>query len=92
LYGGRTKPIAASPDFSDFSLTKSVRVATGWLERRREGGQVRLVDSAYEEEAALARVREVYPSAWDFEVEPMSLREIFVTLARHGRANGKGRP
>ena len=67
------------------------RTPAGWLERRREGGQVRLVESAYEEQSSLSRVREAYPSAWDFEIEPMSLREIFVTLARHGRANGKGR-
>lgn len=63
----------------------------GWLEFRREGTQIRLVDSAYDEQAGPSALRAVYPMARDIEIEPMSLREIFVALARHGRANGKDR-
>ena len=59
-----------------------------WMEVERDGSLVRLVDTAYDESASFDRIRTAFPSAADWQVSPMSLREIFVTLARHGRRNG----
>lgn len=61
-----------------------------WLEVEQEGASVRLVDQQYDEQESFDRIRVAYPSASDWQVKPMSLREIFVTLAREGRKNGNG--
>jgi hypothetical protein len=61
-----------------------------WFEVEREGVSVRLVDQQFDEEESFDRIRAVYPSASGWQVKSMSLREIFVTLAREGRRNGNG--
>jgi ABC-2 type transport system ATP-binding protein len=73
-----------------FRATGAAAADDRWMEVEHQDGLVRLVDTAYEDQASLARLKAAYPSASDWEILPMSLREIFVTLARHGRRNGDG--
>lgn len=58
----------------------------GWLNIRSAGRSVRFVESYYEESSIRERVAAVFPQAVRHEVRPMSLREIFVALAKSHRA------
>jgi len=53
-----------------------------WLRPEAAGHAIRFVDSAFRESDIGAAVRGRYPSARDVTVTPMSLRQIFITLAR----------
>jgi ABC-2 type transport system ATP-binding protein len=53
-----------------------------WLLPEMTEHSVQFVDSAYEAGASERRVAEVFPGATDVEVGEMSLREIFLALAR----------
>jgi ABC-2 type transport system ATP-binding protein len=57
-----------------------------WLEVQRAGGLVRFVDSAYERGATEAACRERFPDS-AVVVRPLTLREIFLVLARTSRAS-----
>jgi len=59
-----------------------------WLGVERAGGLVRFVESRYERRATEQACRERFPEA-AVTAQPMSLREIFLVLARAGRAEGK---
>ena len=60
-----------------------------WLGVERAGGLVRFVESRYERLATEQACRERFPEA-AVVAQPMSLREIFLALARASRAEGKG--
>jgi ABC-2 type transport system ATP-binding protein len=64
-------------------------VPPGWLGVERAGGLVRFVDSRYEAGATERACRERFPEA-AVTAKPMTLREIFMTLAREGRGKAKG--
>jgi ABC-2 type transport system ATP-binding protein len=53
-----------------------------WLRPEASGHTIRFVDTAFSESDIGAAVRGRYPSARDVTVTPMSLRQIFITLAR----------
>jgi ABC-2 type transport system ATP-binding protein len=53
-----------------------------WLRPEAAGHTIRFVDSAFSDSDIGAAVRGRYPSARDVAVTPMSLRQIFITLAR----------
>jgi len=55
---------------------------TAWLGQEAAGHTIRFVDSAFSDSDIGAAVRGRYPSARDVIVSPMSLRQIFITLAR----------
>jgi ABC-2 type transport system ATP-binding protein len=59
-----------------------------WLGVERAGGLVRFVESRYEPAATERACRERFPEA-AVVAQPMTLREIFMALARAGRADGK---
>ncbi len=61
----------------------------GWLELEQTGGLVRFVESQYAREATERACRERFPEA-AVTAQPMTLREIFVTLARESRNQPKG--
>jgi ABC-2 type transport system ATP-binding protein len=70
----------------------STRIGTpapGWLELEQKGGLVRFIDTRYEQEATERTCRERFPGAI-VHARPMTLREIFVTLARENRQLPKG--
>ena len=60
-----------------------------WLEMERTGDLVRFVATQYEPEATERACRERFP-AGSVAVNAMTLREIFITLARAGRNTRKG--
>jgi ABC-2 type transport system ATP-binding protein len=71
---------------------KSVRhdaPLAGWLELEQKGGLVRFVDTQYQMEATEHACRERFPGA-AVTAHPMTLREIFITLARETRNQPKG--
>jgi ABC-2 type transport system ATP-binding protein len=58
------------------------RVPPSWLLAAASGRSVRFVDSAFDEATLGERVRAAIPAARDIAVSPVSLRAIFITLAR----------
>jgi ABC-2 type transport system ATP-binding protein len=59
-----------------------------WLELDRKGDLVRFVETRYERDTTERACRERFPEA-AVTARPMPLREIFITLARAGRGNGR---
>ena len=56
-----------------------------WLQPSAQAAVVRFVDTRFEETATAARVRVFFPEACDVSFSPMSLRDIFVALAKASR-------
>jgi ABC-2 type transport system ATP-binding protein len=54
---------------------------SSWLQMQAASRAIRFVESAYHPGATEARVRAVFPAA-DIESHPMTLRDIFVAIAR----------
>jgi ABC-2 type transport system ATP-binding protein len=71
------------------SEAKMELLPKSWLGVDRAGALVRFVESRYEREATERACRERFPEA-TVTAHPMSLREIFLALARAGRAEAKG--
>ena len=63
--------------------------APGWLELDQKGGLVRFIATKYEPDATERACRERFPDG-AVAAHPMTLREIFVTLARETRNQPKG--
>ncbi len=63
--------------------------APGWLELDQKGGLVRFIATNYEPNATERACRERFPDG-AVTADPMTLREIFVTLARETRNQPKG--
>jgi ABC-2 type transport system ATP-binding protein len=61
----------------------------GWLEFERSGRRVTFVDRAFEQEKTLRSCNERFPGG-TVAARPMTLREIFLTLARTHRAELEG--
>ena len=61
----------------------------GWLELEQKGGLVRFIATSYERGAMERMCRERFPEG-AVVAHPMTLREIFVTLARETRNQPKG--
>ena len=59
-----------------------------WLEMEQKGGLVRFVETRYDREVTERACRERFPEA-AVTVQPMTLREIFIALARAGRVAAK---
>jgi ABC-2 type transport system ATP-binding protein len=80
--------------FRRIEVTLGGAVAAGdrpasWLAWRSEGGRATFVESAYGRETTERLSRERFPSA-TVEAHPMTLREIFIVLARAGRTEARG--
>jgi ABC-2 type transport system ATP-binding protein len=60
-----------------------------WLNFQTSGRTARFTDSSYDESTVLKTIREHFPTALRHEVRPMSLREIFVALAKTYRLEAK---
>jgi ABC-2 type transport system ATP-binding protein len=58
-----------------------------WLLPEQAGRTVRFFDTKYEQDSSAALVQQVFPGAANVNAEPMSLRAIFVALARANRAS-----
>jgi ABC-2 type transport system ATP-binding protein len=67
-----------------------VNLPTDWLHAEQAGRTLRFTASRFQNDAQLATaLRETIPTASTPEIRPMSLREIFVALARAYRLEGK---
>ncbi len=60
-----------------------------WWDFEQRGPRVQFVDSAFEAAATELACRERFPTG-SVTAHPMTLKEIFIALARHGRRAGKG--
>jgi ABC-2 type transport system ATP-binding protein len=58
-----------------------------WLLPEQAGRTVRFFDTKYEPDGSAALVQHVFPGAANVNAEPMSLRAIFVALARANRVS-----
>jgi ABC-2 type transport system ATP-binding protein len=56
-----------------------------WLQPQTVDCLVRFVHSNYEEHAAEKELAEIFPSARDSSFDPMTLRSIFLAIAKNGR-------
>jgi len=63
-----------------------------WLMPEIAGQQVRLVESQYREGETLADLQRIFPGASEPVISPMSLRDIFLALARTFRLNAEPPP
>jgi ABC-2 type transport system ATP-binding protein len=67
-----------------------VNLPSDWLHAEQAGRTLRFTESRFaNEESLAAALRGAIPTATHHEVRPMSLREIFVALARAYRLEGK---
>jgi ABC-2 type transport system ATP-binding protein len=57
-----------------------------WLQPQTADCVVRFVHSDYHEEAAASELARVFPAARDIALEAMPLRQIFLAIAKQGRA------
>jgi ABC-2 type transport system ATP-binding protein len=53
-----------------------------WLHAKASGGVVRFVESRFEEQRTGAEIQQVFGEAQDLEFRPMTLRAIFLALAK----------
>ena len=58
-----------------------------WLVPEIAGHALRFVETQYQPEASEAQIRAVFPGASQISASPMSLREVFLALARTFRLN-----
>ncbi len=58
-----------------------------WLLPEKAAHLLRFVDTRYDEQRSHEKIRKLYPEASGIETKPMTLREIFLVLARHYRMN-----
>jgi ABC-2 type transport system ATP-binding protein len=66
----------------DVAAALPASLPSSWLLPAAEGRVVRFVESQFEEAALGEKVRALLPGARDIGTQPMSLRNIFVALAR----------
>ncbi len=64
-----------------------VRLPEAWLMPEKSGRMLRFIDSRHEAQATEAAIRQLLPTAGAMEATPLSLREIFLALARTYRMN-----
>ena len=77
----------------EVALTEAAAIPEGlpasWLVPEAAGRTIRFVDSAYSEADLGPRVHATLPGALDITASPMSLRQIFITLAKTFRLSEK---
>jgi len=57
-----------------------------WLTPQSAGNVIRYIDSRYREGESEVQARRIFPQTADLSISPMSLRSIFITLARQHKA------
>jgi ABC-2 type transport system ATP-binding protein len=82
---GRFRRIEVTVNGDDFSIPSAPET---WLEVRREGNLVRAIETRYDAQKLEAYCRHRLGDA-TVVAKPMTLRQIFVALAREGRALGR---
>lgn len=62
-----------------------------WMQVAASGAVVRFIESRFDEERTRAEIRERFGGARDVAFTPMSLRPIFLAMAKSGRGSAQGR-
>jgi ABC-2 type transport system ATP-binding protein len=62
---------------------------SSWLQVEASDCVIRFVDSAYDSEAGPSRFTAIFPSARDVTLDAMSLRSIFLAIAKSKRGDGQ---
>jgi ABC-2 type transport system ATP-binding protein len=70
----------------------TAKLPPSWLNVEMAGRVLRFTDSQFNESELHNAVNRNFPNASQFNAAPMSLREIFVALARTYRLNGLANP
>ena len=68
----------------------ALNLPPSWLNIETAGKLLRFTESKYSEAELRGSIQHYYPNASQVHIQPMSLREIFVALARTYRLNGLG--
>ena len=63
-----------------------------WLRPGISGAVIRFIDSDYKGERTAIELAEIFPTARDISFSPMSLRSIFLSVARSGRTSSEANP
>ena len=85
----RFRRVDVDPSLEKLSSETAAPMPAGWLELERSGNRVSFVDSAYGEERSREACLARFPGS-TMAARPMTLREIFLTLARSHRGELKG--
>lgn len=87
---------ALSERFREVTVTLGVpstaprQIPSSWLKLEHADSVVRFVHSNYDREATRAEIAAAFPSARDISLDPMSLRSIFLSIARSNRSGDQG--
>jgi ABC-2 type transport system ATP-binding protein len=63
---------------------------TSWMQAAKEGFTLQFIESAYREGETEKELKKLIPGCQSVAAAPLSLREIFVTLARNFRLSNEG--
>lgn len=69
-------------------LPSPISLPAAWLNAEQSSAVVRFVDSRFDQEQTIAEVNRLFGKPRQISVNPMPLRNIFVTLAKAGRKAG----
>lgn len=78
----RRVEILLPPDFGTLP-----KFPVGWIAPQSAGRMLRFTDTGYEPEAFARSLPKLFPGCPPPDIHPLSLRELFVTLVREGRAD-----
>jgi len=84
-----------SARFREITLTLDAPAAlpsptpSHWLQPEISGSVIRFVDSNFQEEATSAELARLFPAVRDISLEPLSLRSIFLAIARTDRSTSE---
>jgi ABC-2 type transport system ATP-binding protein len=71
--------------------TATVRLPSEWLQVRAMGNVLSFVDTKFSAEAIRNQIGSLFGSVRNIEVQPISFRSIFTTLARAAQSEGVGK-
>lgn len=74
----------------DMPPTVPASVPDGWMQMNSSAAVIKFVDSAFDEERSSAEVGRVFGTPRNVTFSPMSLREIFLVMAKNARRSARG--
>jgi len=66
------------------------KMPAAWLQPQAADCVIRFVHSNYQEPASTLELQEFFPAARDITLDPLPLRQIFLAIAKSGRAQNQG--
>jgi ABC-2 type transport system ATP-binding protein len=71
------------------TATMPQKIPPTWLQVEAGDAVIRFIDSNFHGETSTREVAEMFPFAGDISIAPMTLRSIFLAIAKSGRSEGK---